>query len=118
MSPEAKMRIKTSWVSVSCVGLIVTMLGIAYSAGLKTAASATQVAMVNERVDDCEKEVEAVKDDVADERLRSMKSDALQDVALHEIQIQQAVTNNTLAQIQKCLAKLDDKLDSHDIVDP
>jgi hypothetical protein len=111
------MRIKTSWISVGLVGLIITGFSIAFTAGLKTSASAHSFAVVNERVRDVEVDMKVVEEDLGQEKVRSINTDRSHGSTLHEIQIQQAVTNNTLIQMKETLECIEQKLDRHKLID-
>jgi hypothetical protein len=58
MSPTTK---KSAWGIIGIGTGIVTLVTFAYTAGVRTSASAHAVAFVNERVDDTQEDVEDIK---------------------------------------------------------
>jgi hypothetical protein len=60
MSPQAT---KTTWIAGLQLGLILTLLGVAYSAGLRMSTATHEIARVDERIGDVEEDFEVCKDE-------------------------------------------------------
>jgi hypothetical protein len=60
MSPQVK---KTTWIAGLQLGLVVTLLGVAYSAGLKMSTATHEIARVDERIGDAEEDIAHGKHD-------------------------------------------------------
>jgi hypothetical protein len=52
---------KTTWIAGLQLGLILTLLGIAYSAGLRMSTATHEIARVDERIGDVEEDFEVCK---------------------------------------------------------
>jgi hypothetical protein len=61
MTEQAK---KTSWIAGLQIGLILTLMGIAYSAGLRMSAATSEIRRVDKRVENAEKDTQSVRRDL------------------------------------------------------